>query len=465
MSAARAATPRSHAWRGTTPGAKRRDDPRKPRSRLAYAIGARLVSSIGDGLVLVAFPLLATTLTRSPVLIAGVVFATTLPWLLFGLPAGAIVDRVSRRKVIVAVETGRMGVLLLLAAAMWSGHIVLVEVYAAAFLLTSMETLFDAASMAVIPQLASDGDLLQANSRFQIADLTGREFVGPALGGLAFAAAASIPVVADGASFAVSGVLLALALRPAVRIGRHGRRRRDDGFELREPTAQARQAPFHRMIREGLVWLAHEPRLRLVLSLIASFAFCQGLGLGIMVVYCTRVLHLTGTAFGIFVAVAASGNTIGAWAAPRVHRWWGTGRTLLIAGVVGGAAFVVVGMTSSTAVAVVAFAAEAVAVGVGTVASVTLRQQLIPLEMAGRASAAMRSGIIGSAAIATLVGGAMAAVLGAHAPFAIGGVAQIVAALLIGSALARRLAADDREVIDLTDTIDLTGAEAAAEIA
>jgi MFS family permease len=106
---------------------------------------------------------------------------------------------------------------------------------------------------------------------------------------------------------------------------------------------------------------------------------------------------------------------------------------------------------------------EALAVGVGNVSSVALRQRLIPLPMMGRVSSTMRSCILGAGAIATLIGGALVVLAGAHAPFAIGGVVQILAALVIGGALARRLAADERQVVDLREMIDLTESPAAAE--
>jgi hypothetical protein len=298
-------------------------------------------------------------------------------------------------------------------------------------------------------------DLVRANSRMMIADSTGEQFIGPALGGLAFAAAASLPVIADSASFAASAAILALALRPVRRLGRHGMRRDGDGFSLEEPSSGAPRPSFLRQIQEGVKFLISEPRLRLICGLIASFAFCQALGLGIMVIYCTRVLHLDGTGFGLFTAAVATGNIVGAWVAPRVDNRVGAGRTLFAAGLLAGSAYVVVGATSSTAVALAALIAEALAVGVGSVVSIALRQRLIPINLAGRVSSAMRSCFLGAAAIATLVGGGLVVLVGAHAPFAIGGVIQLLAAIVIGGALARRLSADERDVVDLTEAVDV----------
>jgi MFS family permease len=413
--------------------------------------------------VLVAFPLLALSITHNAVLVAGVAFATRLPWLLLALPAGALADRMSRRRLLTTVETARMVVLVLLAAAVATHHLLLIELYVAAFLIAAFETLFDSATMGVLPQLANDEDLVRANGRMLVAQSSGEQFIGPALGGLLFAAAASIPVFADGASFALSAVLLTFALRPARRLGLHGRIHSDDGFALKEPEPSAARASFLQDIREGLRWLVHDARLRLIAGLIATLALCQAMGAAVLVIYCTRVLHLGGASFGLFIAIAAIGNIIGAWAAPRVHGRLSAGPTIVSAGVLSGVALLVIGMTKTAAVAVTASAIEALAVGVGLVASVALRQRLVPLELAGRVSSAMRSGIVGAAAIGALVGGGLVSLLDARAPFAIAGVVQIVAALVIGGALARRLAADERQVLDLREMIDLTESPAAAE--
>ncbi len=414
---------------------------------------ARWISSIGDGLVLVAFPLLATTITRDPILISGVAFAATVPWLVLALPAGAIADRVSRRFLIIGVETARAGVVFALAIAIATHHLGIVELYVAAFFITTMETLFDSATMAVVPQLLDAEALVVGNSRLFVAQMTGEQFIGPALGGIAFAAAKSIPAFGDGLSFLASAALLALALRPASRLGKHGHRRTE--FGLVEPSSEEPRPSFGRDISTGIRWLWNERRLRLLTVLVSVFAFCQGMTLAVIVIYCTRVLHLGGTGFGLFIAATATGNVLGGWAAPRVNDRLGTGPTLLAAGVLGGAGLATVGLTSVTGVAIVALVAEAVAVGIGNVASVALRQRIIPLDLAGRVSSTMRSCIFGSGAIATLVGGALVVAAGPHAPFAFGGVAQVAAALLLGGALIARLAADEGAVVDVRETVDL----------
>ncbi|GAC1517329.1 MAG: MFS transporter [Acidimicrobiales bacterium] len=407
--------------------------------RFGFVWGAGAISSIGDGLTLVAFPLLATRVTANPALIAGVAVATRLPWLLLSRPAGALADRLDRRRLLTVVELSRMAVLVVLGGLIASHHATLPAIYLASFALGSLQILFVGATQAVIPELVPDSRLAQANGRLYAAQMGGEQFIGPAIGGLAFAAFASLPVLADGASFAVSALLLVLAL------------------PRRQPAVRLASASMATDIGEGLRWFAHHRILRLVSGLVAVFAFCQSLGLAILVVYGLKVLRLSGTGFGVFVAIGAIGNLVGALAAARVVKAVGTGRVLVGAGLLAGVCFLVIGRTASQPVALAALIGEAVAVGVGNVASVALRQSLIPRALAGRVNIVMRTCTYGAITVGAVVGGIIAATNGPSLPFAVGGAVQLAGTVALGIPLARRLARDATLTIDLLDdeTIDL----------
>ena len=112
---------------------------------------ANAVSNIGDGVALAAGPLLLASLTDDPALVAGAIFVQQLPWLLFALPAGVVVDRLDRRRLVVLVNVVRAVVIGALAAAVGTGVVTVVLVYAALFVIGSMETLADSASTALLP--------------------------------------------------------------------------------------------------------------------------------------------------------------------------------------------------------------------------------------------------------------------------------------------------------------------------
>jgi MFS family permease len=403
----------------------------RPGRAFNFLLAAGSISSVGDGLAFVAFPLLASTLTRNPGLIAGVAIAARLPWLLVALPAGALADRLDRRRLLGAIEVGRMLVLLLLGLSIATSNVTLVQIYLAAFVLGSFETGFVATTQAVLPEVVPAECLGKSNGRLLAAQMTGEQFLGPALGGIVFAFAAALPFVADGISFAASAALLTLALPR--------RRASAQGQAARILTGDGQRRSIYADIREGLAWLRTQPALRLIAGLIAAFALCQTMGLAVLVVYGLRVLHLSGSGFGVFVALGAVGTVAGGLVAHRVVDRLGTGRVLLLAGLVAGVSIAGFGLTSSLVIAEVAFILEAVAVGVGNVAALSLRQSLIPSHLGGRVAATLRMCISGAAAVGGIVGGVMATAFGVRSPYLLGGILQAGAALVIGIPLIRCL--------------------------
>ena len=180
---------------------------------------ASALSNLADGLVKIALPLVAVTLTDSPGLVAGITLAVTLPWLLFALPAGALADRVDRRRAMVAANLARAAAVAVLAvplvlglesstAAIWA-------LYAMALLLGTAETVYDTSAQSILPQVVPRDRLPRANGRLIAAELTANEFVGPPLGGLLVA-------VGIAAAFLTPAALWALL--PAAERERLGRR-------------------------------------------------------------------------------------------------------------------------------------------------------------------------------------------------------------------------------------------------
>ena len=359
-----------------------------------------------------------------------------LPWLVLSLPLGALADRLDRRRLLMTVELSRMAVLVVLGGLIATGRSSIAAIYATAFTLGVFQILFIAATQTVIPLMVPRDRLAAANGRLYAAQMGGEQFIGPALGGLAFAAFASLPFLADGLSFAASAALLLLALPRRAQWAR--------------PAADARR-PIVADIGEGLRWFAGHRVLRLAAALVAAFAFCQAMGLAIVVIYALRVLHLSGPGFGLFMAAAAVGNLGGVLVAARLVAKFGTGRVLVVAGLVAGIALTVMGRTSALPIALGALIFEGVSVGAGNVASVTLRQSLIPTPLAGRVNVVMRTCTYGAMTVGALTGGLLASTLGSHGPFVVGGVVQLVAALAIGLPLAHRLAGDERSTIDLSE--------------
>lgn len=381
--------------------------PASQRVALRRLVAAEAVSSIGDGLVVVAFPLLALTLTTNAVLIAGVAVAARLPWLLLSLPAGALVDRVDRRRLAVNVEVARAVVLGALAVGVFAGRMPLGVLYAIAFLVGTGETVVIAATRGAIPTVVPPADVPGANGLLLAADTAGERFAGPALGGVIFGVARALPFISDAISYAFSAVLLRTALPSS-------------------PAAIRSAGPsITGDIRTGLRWFVATPVLRVLAVVVASFAFCQSMVLAVLVLYAARVLHLGHTGYGLFLTVAAIGDVAASLLAGRVHARVGPFGTILGAGLIAGGCYVVLGSTSQLWLAVAALTVEAAATSTGNVATLSVRHRLIPPERFGLVNNAFRMCVTGVIPLGALAGGGLTIGLGLPLTFVIAGLIQV----------------------------------------
>ena len=171
------------------------------------------LSNLADGIVKIALPLVAIRFTDSPALIAGLAFAVTIPWLLFALPAGALADRLDRRRAMLAANAVRTTLLTLLVLSVITGTGSIWVLYVVAFCVGTAETLYDTSAQSIMPQVVTRDRLSRANARLFAAELTANEFVGPPLGGflvtvgvaLAFATPAALWLLAVGMLLLVPG--------------------------------------------------------------------------------------------------------------------------------------------------------------------------------------------------------------------------------------------------------------------
>ncbi|MEJ7632771.1 MAG: MFS transporter [Rubrobacteraceae bacterium] len=143
---------------------------------------SRTVSNLGDGMTLVAGPLLAASLTRDPFLISGLAFAQRLPWLLFALVSGALVDRLDRKRLMAAVDFFRSAAVGFLGIAVLLDYASLPLMYAVFFMVGTAETLFDTASVSVLPAVVRKEDLAKANGRLYSAQILANNRLSPGFG-------------------------------------------------------------------------------------------------------------------------------------------------------------------------------------------------------------------------------------------------------------------------------------------
>jgi MFS family permease len=378
---------------------------------------ASAVSALGDGVGLTALPLLAAQLSRDPLPVSLVSSAGHLPWLVFGLVAGAITDRYDRRRLMWGTDVFRAVLVAGLAAVVLTDTVTIWVLVIFAFLLGSAGTLFDSAAQALIPAVvpASEEPLQRANGRLYGAQLVGDQLVGPAAGGALFTAAAAVPFALDALSFAGSAALIA-----AIR----GRFQPD-----RPEQAGTGGQSLWRDIAEGVRWLAGHRLLRTLALLVATINAAMAAGLAVLVLLATGRLHLTGLGFGLLSTGGALGGIAASLTAARIATRLGTSATLLCGLVLSALGILGTGLAPTGWVCAIAFAITSYAVFLFNVAGVPLRQMLVPDALRGRVVSAYRVLAWGASPIGGVLGGAVAAWLGIQAPFLLG------AAVLAGCAM------------------------------
>ncbi|MFF2526198.1 MFS transporter [Streptomyces liangshanensis] len=369
---------------------------------------AAVVSRFGDALRTAAMPLLATTLTDDPLLIASVTTCGYLPWLLFGLLGGAIADRVDQRRAMWGVDLLRGVLMAAFAVAVGLGHASVALLVVLAFVLTTFQTLFDNAATALLPSLVPPGALGSANARLMTGQQIAGTFVAAPLVPVLLLGGASLPYAADAATYGVAALLIAsLRADPAPRPARK------DGSTLREEIA------------EGLRLLWHDRTLR---GLCVATTLCN-VGMGALIA--TLVLHVTGWlgaghgGYALAVAGYGAGSVLGGLLARRLAERTGRIRAVLLAGTVQAGALLALGTVRELWVTVVCLVVFGLCGMVWNVNQATLVQERSPAPALGRISAAFRTLAVAGAPLGALLGGAAAAGWGLNTP------ALVAAALFV----------------------------------
>jgi MFS family permease len=394
---------------------------------------ASVISNLGDGIGVIAYPWLASAVTRDPVLIALVAVGQRLPWLVFTLPAGVLTDRLDRRKIMVYSDIARAGFVAAIAVAVlasesglpspadlatgvdvatnWSVYLVLLI---SALLLGFAEVLRDNAAQTFLPAIVEPEHLEKANGNLWGAEMVANSFLGPTLGSVLLGIGFSIPFFVDAGSFAVAAGLVFL-------IAGQFRPRRNG-----EAVAAGRKVDWKGEIKEGFFWLWRHELLR---PLAIILGLLNGLG---MMIFSTFILFAqedldleTGLFTGVLGSVAdffgfesvgtfvfavlmmagAVGGILGSIFASRVSRAMGAGPSLWLTMIAGGATTAVIGMSSRWWIAFlmnVIFVATAV---LWNVITVSLRQTIIPDRLLGRVNSVYRFFGWGMMPIGSLLGG------------------------------------------------------------
>jgi MFS family permease len=392
------------------------------------------VSNLGDGVYGTALPLLAATLTRDPLLVSVVRVAEWLPWLLFGLLSGALLDRWDRRRVMWVVDAGRFLVVGGLAGAVLLEEASIGLLAAVGFLLGTGQTLVDTGAQSILPALVSRNPrrLEWANGRLIGTQVVTQELAGPPAGGFLFSVAAWVPFAVDAVSFAAGSALVA-----SIR-GRFG-----------PAPGQLGPTRLRSEIAEGLRWLAAHRVLRATAAMVAVVNLLAMAGSAVMVLFAQERLGLDAVGFGLLLGGSALGGVLGSLVAARSAGVLGTARVIVGTMVLSALAFLVFGLSSDPWLAGVMFGLVGFLTVVFNVVLGALRQALTPDRLLGRVISAFRFFSYGVVPFGSLLGGVLARSFGLQAPFVVAGIVIPVVAVACLPAINTRTIAEARAAAEL----------------
>ena len=379
--------------------------PRRLGRDFRWLMSAAWTSNIGDGIALAASPLLIASMTSSPILVASGAMLQFLPWLLFGLHAGAIADRVERRMLVMLAHGIRALVVAGLVAFLVTGTANIAIVLIVSFLYGTAEVFADTSTSTLLPMMVKPADLGIGNARLQAGFLVANQLAGPPLGAFLFAVGSFWPFLAQ-----VLAVSMALVL--ISRISRQPVPPRSGSAE----TAEKRR-PVHTEIGEGLRWAWHNKPVRTLIVIILAFNVTWAAPWGILVLYATEHLGMGPVGFGALTTASAIGGLLGTLSFGWLERHVSFATIMKVCLSLEVLMHLAFALTTNGVIAlVIMFGFGAYAFVWGTI-STTVRQRLVPHDLQGRVGSVNMVGVFGGMVLGQALGGVLAQTWGLTAPW------------------------------------------------
>lgn len=409
-------------------------------------VGANLSSSLGDGIARVAAPLLAVQLTNDPLLVSLVAVAALLPWLLFAIPAGVLVDRIDRRLALGLAGGVRALVAAGLLALHVTGTLTIWWLLLVVFLYGMLETVYDGAIRAVIPSLVGRGDLPRANSRIEATEIVVQQFLSQPLTSWLLVFSAVWALGLNTAAYAVAGGL-ALSL-PAIASGMAGRRfggrtgrvggraELEDAASTTAPGAtDAAQgsgaasmvAGWRAELVAGFRFIWSSPMLRPLWVVSVLIGLCHAAITSTLVLFVLERLDVPEAWYGTFLLAGAAGSLTAAAVTNRLKTRFGTGPVMAAANAIGLGAWFLAGAFPLAGVGGVAIFVSFGCTTAWNVLVMSLRQAAVPNELLGRVHGTWRTALWGTMPLGSLIGGLLAR-SGYSTPLIVGATAGLMVA-------------------------------------
>ena len=389
-----------------------------------WLVGSAWIGNLGDGIALAAGPLLVASQTSDPLLVALAGLLQRLPWLVFGLHAGVLADRLDRRLVVIAVDLLRAAVLVVLVAALVTGAVDIPVVLVAMFLLGTAEVFVDTTSATLLPMVVARADLGIGNARMMTARITMNELIGPSVGAALFVLGMAWPFVVQAVCLLLGALLVSRMVVPPLPVT---------------------EGPRHvvRDIAEGFRWTWGNPAVRTLTLAIVTFNVTWGAAWSVLVLYASDRLGLGPIGFGLLTTVGALGGIAGTAGYDWLERHASLAAIMRVGLVVETLTHLGLALTTTPWVAMVILFVFGVHAFVWGTTSRTVRMCAVPPQLQGRVGSLYSIGVFGGIVAGQALGGVIARIWGITGPFWFAFVGSAVILALIWRELAHVAHADE----------------------
>ncbi len=382
-------------------------------------------ANLGDGIAALALPWLATMISRDPVHIALVAFATRLPWFVLSLPVGVLTDRADRQALMVWADLLRLILSFGIVGLIFAGPALplsndeagvtqlILMISALAFALGAAEVVRDNAAQTCLPMLVDPDDLEQANGQIWSVEQIMGQFIGPPVAGLLIALAVPLPFSFNALAFGLAAFAVWSITFPARKL-------------------RAVPAGVWAEFLSGVRWiLAHGTILQLAIMLGVMNALHMAT-LTILVLFSQEVLGLGAFGHGALLTMGAIGGVLGGLLCPALSKKLGQRRSLFLALAIMPTTFLLIYFADSVYIVGAALLVEMMAGVLWNVVTVSYRQRVIPEDILGRVNSIYRFFGWGMMPLGALAGGLIVTLLepaagreaALRAPFLIAGISM-----------------------------------------
>ena len=380
---------------------------------------ASIVSNLADGVLGAAAPLLAIALTDNTVLISSLGAMVMLPWLLFAIPIGALVDRLDRRFILAGSNALRAAIIGVVALGVATHHVTIYWLIAASFIIGVCEVAADTTSQSLIPQLLEKENFEKGNSRLSISETVVQGFIGSPLSGVLYAIAIYLPFFFNSFGYVVSA-LLALSI-PIKYLQ-----------DVRTENAEKEKKNFVQDMKFGIHYLYNHKVLRRLVVTTSVIGVCYSMGTSTMVLFLVEELNMPKPLFGVILTIQGLGAIAGSIVAPKASTKFGRSTMMTFGIFFSSLVLLGQGFSPNLFVFVALATFGAFTISQWNILLMATYQTVIPNELYGRIHGTRRTIVWGMMPFGSLIGGVLAH-YSLRLPMYVGGViATVIAGLSVG---------------------------------